>query len=350
VPALTFLGIFSAVGLVQASAVRVGLDAAASPIPPLTPFLFHLTGAIAAWTALPVVQTSVLNAPGPRVGILRMIAVHAAGYVAFALVHISVMLTLRMVVQRAFSIPIPQPVFIYRVLWEAQSDLVLYAGIAALWSLLSAWRERHEASLRAAQLEAKLASARLDALAAQLDPHFLFNALHTVSSLMYTDLARTEQLLADLGAILRATLGPPRATWTFAEEREHSERYIALLLARFGDRLAIEWKVDEGLEETQLPRFAIQTLVENAVKHNRDREEKLVVAIEVRKGDGIHISVADDGCGFEERGAQRDPERGLGRLEETLRLLHAELASLECGASAQGGAKVELHIPEGPST
>src|SRR5689334_8464197 len=86
-PALLFLAIFAAVGFLQASAVRVAMNAESNALPLFVPYLGHLTGALGAWIALPIVQTAVINAPGPRVGIARMIAIHAGGYLAFTIVQ-----------------------------------------------------------------------------------------------------------------------------------------------------------------------------------------------------------------------------------------------------------------------
>jgi LytS/YehU family sensor histidine kinase len=216
-------------------------------------------------------------------------------------------------------------------------------GLAALWSPLHAWEERQQAALRAAQLEAQLAEARLQALAAQLDPHFLFNALNTVSAVMYEDLGRTERLLSHLGQLLRAALAPGGPTWELAEECAHAGRYAELLQARFGDRLAVAWEVAPGLERARVPRFAIQTLIENAVKHNQERLAPLTVRVRAGCADGrLRIEVEDDGQGF---GPAPASGRGLARLEETLRLLGGERAALERSASPSGGARVALTLP-----
>jgi two-component system LytT family sensor kinase len=356
-PALALFALFVGVGLVQGVAVRAGL-ASEGGQPSYEPIVWHVTGAVGAWLALPFVQIAVANAPGPRVGWPRLFSAHAAGYLAFAAAHFAAMAALRLVLGSRLAGATPARRLEFQLLWELQSDLVLYGGLASLWSLLHAWDERREATVRAARLDAQLASARLEALSAQLDPHFLFNALNTVSALMYEDLPRTERLLSDLGQILRATLKAGGAAWTLADERAHTERYVGLLSARFGGRLAVAWDVPEGLGPVRLPRFAVQTLVENAVKHNRDRRGPLAIRIwGDAGGDEVRLVVDDDGRGFGRApppaadGAGRagpgpdEARRGLDRLRETLRLLHGERARLERSSAPGGGARVSIYLP-----
>jgi LytS/YehU family sensor histidine kinase len=116
---------------------------------------------------------------------------------------------------------------------------------------------------REAQLTTELRDAQLRALVGQLNPHFLFNALNTISAVMYTDLALTDRLLADLGQLLRAGLASDAGpTWSLADERVHTEHFLAAMLARFGDRLSVAWRVDDQAAVAQLPRFTLQLLVE----------------------------------------------------------------------------------------
>jgi LytS/YehU family sensor histidine kinase len=163
---------------------------------------------------------------------------------------------------------------------------------------------------------------------------------------MYEDLPRTERLLGSLGQILRATLAPGSVTWSLAEERAHTERYTELLLARFGDQLSVSWQTPPAFEQERVPRFAIQTLVENAVKHNQDRVSPLAVKIScAREGALVCLTVEDDGRGF---APTAESNGGLERLRETLRLLHGERGQISLGGSP--GARVELRFPAASAT
>jgi two-component system LytT family sensor kinase len=351
-PALQLLGLFGAVGLVQGSAVHIGLLAQGSPLPGYAPFVWHVTGAITAWMAMPVVQVAALNARSPGVGWPRFVGIQVAGYLAFTVVHVSLLISVQGVLGLAFGLAVPREPLASRALWEAQNDVVVYSGLVVLWILFHVRDEKRAAALRAARLEAQAAQARLEALTGQLDPHFMLNALNTISEVMYEDLARTERLLASLGDLLRATLSRGAASWSLGEERAHAERYVELLEARFPDRFSVRWQVASGLDAASVPRYAIQSLVENAVKHNRAQLERLTVTIEVapvvpgasgERPELVRVAVSDTGQGF-----AHDPvaaDRSLRRLKEVLELVYGEAARLECTSDPSGGARVALAVP-----
>ncbi len=346
-PALALFGLFLVMGLWQGSAVRFALLGDGSTLPASRPFMWELTGALSVWLALPINQTAVLNAPSPRGGWARFLGLHGAGFLLFTTVHIATMLWPRFLLYPLLGWgEYDYGPWAFRIPMEVQKDLISYAGTASLWSLVNAWRERQARALRAVQLEGELKEARLQALTGQLNPHFLFNALNTVSAVMYEDLARTDRLLSDLGQLLRASLDSQGPTWTLAEERTHAQRYVDLLTARFGERLRVRWDVAPGLEPAPVPRFALQTLVENAVKHNQDRPGPLEVRIRAHEA-GAHwrLEVEDTGRGLAGASPASGPGVGLEQLARVLTLLHGARARLERGSGPEGGARVTLHLP-----
>ena len=350
-PALVMLVIFLAVGLAQGSAIQAFL-ADRGHGAGMEPLVNQLTGALAAWLALPTVLFVVANV-APRGSLwLPLLALHVGGYVAFTALHVAAIRALRWPLWAVFSVlPTNDGPLYDRVLWEAQNDLLVYSGVAALFTLLRVWQERRTSEVRAAQLEAQLARAQLEAVSARLDPHFLYNALNTVNAVMHEDLARTERLLSGLGHMLRIALAPGEATWTVEEERAYVQRYIELLDARFEDRIAVDWDIEGGLDRVRIPRFAIQALVENSAKHNLDRTNRLHV--HVRAGafrDELRITVEDDGRGFAAGVAAAVADagtgaRGLARLRQTLELLHGDRGRLTLAAAERGGARVTLELP-----
>ncbi|NMO22723.1 histidine kinase [Pyxidicoccus fallax] len=346
-PVWALFGLFLGVGLWNGMTVTLTILGDGGTVPGREPFVWEITGALGAWAALPVIQTAVLNAPGPHVGWARFLGIHAAGYLLFTALHIALMVPPRYPLYALFGWgPYHYGDLAFRIPMEAQKDLILYAAAATVWSLLNAWRERQARVLRQAELESELRTARLQALTGQLHPHFLFNALNTISSVMYEDLARTDRLLSDLGGLLRASLDRREPTWTLAEERAHTERFVALLAARFGERVTVRWDVAPGLEDARVPCFALQALVENAVKHNQDRREALEVRIRAREdGAGWRLEVEDTGRGFGEASPATGPGVGLTHLERILALLHGGRARMERGQGPEGGARVSLWLP-----
>lgn len=339
-PALLLLAVFTGVGLAQGLLIRFGqiLRGEAQSYPVLA---FQLTGAISAWVVLPVAQMVVLNTSSlsrrGRARWVTLVLCHLVGYGVFTTLHVLVMRGMRQLLISLSVVHGTDGSLSNRFLWEAQNDLVVYASVAGLLTVLAAWAERDRS-------ETRLAEAQLAALSAQVDPHFFYNALNTVSSVMYEDLPKTERLLTNLASMMRATLRDGAVTWTLAEEREHSERYVELLLARFGARLDVSWSEEEGVSRAHVPRFAIQTLLENAVKHNASRVEALHIQVALKRaGEDLEVVVEDDGAGFRDEGVATG--NGLTRLEQTLELLHGSEARVERGAGERGGARVCLRLP-----
>ncbi len=342
-PAVLLLLTFQGIALAQGIALVASGPPDSSQ---LGPIVWTTTGAFGVWLGFPFVQLAVVNALAPHSGWGRRVAMHVAGYVLFATVCIATKLGLRFVAGSLFGPGMsPHESIEAAVWWEAQSDLVIYMAMAALWSFVHASSERRKAETRAASLEAALGRTRLEALSAKLEPHFLFNALNTVAALMYEDLPRTERLLAGLGDLLRASLQAGQATWKLGDEREHTRKYVELAEARFGDRLRFRWHERPGVAEVQVPRFCIQGLVENSIKHNADRLGVLSIEAEASRASGrLLIVVEDDGLGFQESGRE-GRSRGVARLEETLRILYGSQATLELARGAGGGARVTVVIP-----
>jgi two-component system, LytTR family, sensor kinase len=346
-PALWVFAFSVALGVWQGNAVRLTQLMNPRPGPWMAPFIWETTSTLAIGLTVPVLMTAVLNAPSPRGRWARFLGIHAAAYAVFTSVHVAVMAALRHGAYALLELgdyDFGPPVLALPM--EAQKDLVSYALICSFIALMYEWQERQARALKAAELEAELRAAQLHSLTGQLHPHFLFNALHTIGSVMYEDLALTDRLLSNLGQLLRASLERREPTWTLAEERGHTERFVALLAARFGDRLEVRWDVAPGLEAQRVPCFALQTLVENAVKHNQDLPGALEVRIRARsEGDRWALEVEDTGRGLEKPSPASGTGVGLSRLEHVLQLLHGGQARLERGAGPEGGARLTVWQP-----
>ncbi len=340
--------LFFAVGLLQANAVWLNELAEGGGTPASRFFACELTGAMSAFVLLPIVRTAVLNAPVSARRWLRFFGFHALGCTLYSSLHVALMLGSRSLLYPLFGWgpyhygPLP-----LRVPMEWHKDVLSYVIMATVVEGVTIWRRSQTRRLREAELETRLREAQLRALGAQLDPHFLFNALNTMSSLMYEDVARTDRLLADLGELLRANLDVKGPCWTFEEERLHTARYIAILLARFGDRLACVVETDPRLDRVQVPRFILQRLVENAVKHNPDPTDLLHVRASASlSADRVEIEVVDDGVGFENpTDARRTGGVGLRGLAESLALLHGDRATVDLANAPDGGARVTVRMP-----
>lgn len=158
----------------------------------------------------------------------------------------------------------------------------------------------------------------LKALQAQINPHFLFNTINTIASLIRTDPTRARELLREFAAFYRRTLESGDELITLGQEIEQTRRYLTFELARFGDRIVVEEDLEPEVLEVLVPAFIVQPLVENAISHGMRAEGPLTIHLFSSTGEdgSIRITVADDGAGIS---AQRLPHvleaasaKGLG--------------------------------------
>lgn len=236
--------------------------------------------------------------------------------------------------------------------------LLAVGGGVAVYA--TAWQERllasHHAQMRdREQLQAELARAQLRSLELQLQPHFLFNTLNTITALLRTDARGAEQVVASLSELLRFSLhGAAQQEVPLERELEVLRRYVEIQQVRFSDRLTVELAVDPAAARALVPGFLLQPLVENSIRHGiapRAAGGTVRVAI-ARLGEELQIAVTDDGVGAGAAGCGRRPgeggERGegvgLGNTRARLRHLYGERHRFEAGARAAPGSGFEVRI------
>jgi hypothetical protein len=205
-------------------------------------------------------------------------------------------------------------------------------------------------SFRAAeQANAQLRTAQLHALTQQMQPHFLFNALNTISSLMHTDVERADATLVQLADVLRATLdvsGQQEAP--LSTELRLLRGYARLMEERFADRVKIDWDIDAGCGECRVPVMSMQPLLENVFKHTVERRRGVThITISARReGGSLRLAIADDAGRLASAGtAQGRTGIGVRNLAERLRALHGERASLALTQLEPGGVRAEMRLP-----
>ena len=208
----------------------------------------------------------------------------------------------------------------------------------------------------AERLRARLTSARLEALRMQLNPHFLFNTLHTISTMAGRDPEGIQTATARLSDLLRYALSTAdQQEVPLDEELDVLDSYLEIQKLRLGDRLSVSIDVEPAARRALVPTLLLQPLAENAVKHGfegRDEPGHLVVE-GAREGDALVLRVADDGCGVSdealdalgENGAADHEGLGLENLAERLDGLYGDAATLSFETSAAGGLCVCLRLP-----
>lgn len=229
----------------------------------------------------------------------------------------------------------------------AVAGLFTYACIVAAHHAFRAQAESHARELASRELLAGLTRARLDALRAQLDPHFLFNALNSISVLaMQGERETVVRLLSGLGDVLRMSLDEGRAQEVpLSAELELLERYLELERVRFGERLHIVRNIAPEALPALVPSLVLQPLAENAVRHGvaaRRGPAELVIEAS-RVGTTLRLEVRDSGVGFP---TPMEPEGiGLANTRARLQQLHGDAQRMELGTAAEGGARVTIEIP-----
>ncbi|MCU0647070.1 MAG: histidine kinase [Gemmatimonadaceae bacterium] len=207
-----------------------------------------------------------------------------------------------------------------------------------------------DASARAARAELSATQAQLATLRAQLNPHFLFNALHTVVQLTPEAPERATRAAEDLAALLRTTIEEDRDLVTLAEEWAVVSKYLDLERLRFEERLQVTVDLAPDAREALVPAFAVQTLVENAVRHGAaPRVAPTTIAVRARTvADGLEITVHDDGVGMTAARDTTPAGTGLRRLRERLAALYGDAGWLTVESLAQG-VRATVHVPRVPS-
>lgn len=203
------------------------------------------------------------------------------------------------------------------------------------------------ATERAARAEALAAKSQLAALRGQLNPHFLFNALHTVVQLIPRQPREAARTAEQLATLLRTTIEEDRDLVALSEEWAFVERYLALERVRCGERLIVTNTIGGETGSAQVPSFALQTLVENAIRHGvAPRVEPTTVTIGARlDGAMLVVSVADTGQGAD-AAASATQGTGLRRLKERLAALYGSRARLDVVTAPDRGYTATLTIPQ----
>jgi two-component system LytT family sensor kinase len=236
---------------------------------------------------------------------------------------------------------------LYRYPMEfAQHVLLFWFAVGAIYTFDS-YREARDRQLASADLEARLAEAQLQNLQLQLQPHFLFNALNTISSVMYDDVRRADTMLAQLSDLLRRTLQTGHSQEVpLQEELALVKSYIAIMEGRFGDDLQVEFAVDPHVVRALVPQLILQPLVENSMRHARNpKTPKLVLCIAATQENGeLLLRVQDNGPGMPVPAGDHVVKGiGLSNTERRLRSLYG--ARQQMLLENANGLRVTIRLP-----
>lgn len=273
----------------------------------------------------------------------RSLIVHLAGCAVFSL---SYMLLRGAVASWQSGAPF-QEAFKSLLVKTWHFNMLTYWVIVLASHAVEYYRRYRDRELRALDLEKHLAQARLQALQMQLNPHFLFNTLHSISSLMHKDVEAADRMIVRLSDLLRAALDSSDTQEVELEqELEFLKRYLEIEQTRLGDRLTVKMDIAPETLCARVPNLLLQPLVENAIKHGiepRARPGRIELRAERQNG-ALALEVRDNGRGLPE-GEDIEEGVGLSNTRARLRGLYGDEHRFELCAAEGGGLVIRVQIP-----
>ena len=243
----------------------------------------------------------------------------------------------------------PGVTFTTALLYYSGNNLVTYALLVGVAHAFEYARRIRERELATTLLEAQLTRSQLQMLKMQIHPHFLFNTLHAISTLVHRDPAAAERTIANLSEMLRTTLAHEQSQEVaLREELSLLGSYLEIEKIRLGDRLTVDTQIDPDTEHAMIPHLILQPLVENAIRHGiAPRRGGGRVQIQTSRSNGtLRVSVRDDGRGFPaDSGATREGAVGLANTRARLEQLYGLNGHFAINSAPDRGTEVEISIP-----
>jgi signal transduction histidine kinase len=289
--------------------------------------------------------------PFDRAAWKMSIPIHIVGVVVAVSLHVALTVALRIWTYWAFGESLDtwlheaQEMFILNFDWE----MMTYWTIVGVGTALRYLHEARAKELNAVQLETRLVEARLHTLQRQMQPHFLFNTLNTISALMHRDVEAADAMIARLSDLLRMSLERVGVQEVpLKEELDFLSKYLEIEQTRFRDRLTVVFDVQAETLHALVPNLLLQPLVENAIKHGiGPRPTPGQIAVRARmNGAMLELDVQDNGVGLS-AARLTDFNRGVGLSNTRSRLdhLYGSLHRFEFRQPAEGGLLVCIAIP-----
>jgi two-component system, LytTR family, sensor kinase len=356
-------GVWAFIALASSVAVYRYDIAAGTPMTFLSEIPLELSRVFTYAPLTPLAFALALRYPVRRRAWLRPSLVLLGGGIAFAVAH----MILRGVTypvwdwgargfvsavwdSQAHSLHIRPELFVRLFYANAIDDITgAYLPIVIVAHAVSYYRRFRDRELRASQLEGQVAKAHLQALKSQLQPHFLFNTMHSISALMLTDVRAADRMMTRLSDLLRISLENDGVQIiTLNQELEFVTGYLEIEKVRFEDRLRVVFDVAPETLDALVPHLLLQPLVENAVRHGiskRSANGEIRVAVN-QDGGSLYLRVRDNGPGIAEyRDSQTKTGLGLRATRERLHTLYGDEQNMEIRSAPGGGVEVELQIP-----
>ena len=233
---------------------------------------------------------------------------------------------------------------------RAALDVLVYWSLVGVCQAITNFRRSQERELRAAELEARLTTAKLQALRMQINPHFLFNTLNSIAALVYVNPRAADEMLGDLSELLRRSLDSmEEQEIPLAQELEFIRAYLGIEQKRFGERLRVEQSVPDELMKALVPALILQPLVENAIRHGIEpQRDPGLISIKAKHEDKhLHLIVRDNGRGLPgaDSNSSARPGIGLANTQARLQGLYGQDQRFSFGKAEPQGCQVDIRLP-----
>jgi two-component system LytT family sensor kinase len=284
-------------------------------------------------------------------GWMRLVLLHLTAAVTFSAAHTTLMALSRRILAPLIGLgPYDYGIMIYRYPMEFSNDLVGFTVLVGLYFFFLRFRLAQAQQLAAAELQTKLAQAQLVNLRLQLQPHFLFNTLNTISSVMYEDVRAADAMITQLSDLLRLTLHASRShEIPLAEELQIARLYLDLMQKRFEHKLRITYSIDPALHNSLVPQLILQPLLENSLRHGmKPGAATMDLSIAAHRDNGtLVLQVSDTGSGLGTAIPSELFGRGVGlsNIRDRLAQLYGDTQQFTIANRPSGGAEVTLRVP-----
>lgn len=338
---LTIFAFFTAIGLFLFCYRYLEYLSSGFRVSPLAPLINELfTGAWMAGLLFPLVARFARRFPVSRRNWIARLPLHALALIGYSLAKTSLMWGLRSALYPLFGLGhYDYGDMLARYPMEFSMDVIVYTIMVSIVYFL----DRH---VRATQLEASLARARLENLRLQLQPHFLFNALNTISSVVYEDARKADAMIARLSDLLRATITDSDSQEVpLDREIATLDLYLEIMRQRFEDRLNIDVQIAPEVHKALVPHLLLQPLVENSIRHGTNPQSNAVTVKVTAERDGTNtrVRIRDFGRGLPKGQWRRGT--GISNTMERLQQLYGSGHTLEFENCADGGLAVTVAVP-----
>ena len=358
---LIFYGIWTAVALVFAGEIKALKDHMGEPVSWLKAFVtsvsFFYLWAVLSLFVLGLGRRFPIEKPHWR----RNIPIHVIASFVFPIFHIALFLfvdNLGVVLKLSSASALATDGSATASYWETfqvffldnfASGVLMYWIILVVGQSIRIYKRYQQQQVEYSQLETQFAQAQLQSLKMQLHPHFLFNTLNSISTLIHRDPEAADRMLTRLSDLLRLTL---ETSGTQEVDLQHEldflQRYLEMEQIRLGDRLAVEMDIEPSLLDAQVPNLILQPLVENAIRHGiAPHARNGVIKIKGSRDNGmIELEVSDNGEGLSES-AQDQLEEGVGisNTRKRLNQMYGDRQRFELRNGLQGGLVATVTIP-----